>query len=791
MSSKLIYWVIFVVSALTLELEFLQTRIFSFILWHHFVYMVITVALLGYAAAGTLLSTIKRFKTMSDPEFFSIFLILFSTSIFISTKLAPLSTRNLFQLKPDFATIVKIAVSCLITMVPYLFSGFIIGGAFVRFPRKTSYLYFANLTGSATGCVAFVYLISLLGGDVLLVLSCYSALFLLLLLLKKEVQKYKRAIPFIVLWIIILAISPYFTSNSPEEHKQFFSMFSYDTVVEKTLWNPIARVDVISKHIQSPIKYIVMDGDAQAMLFSPALLKNKDIAPLRQMGYALLPRESERTLIIGAGGGFDTYYALKNGSQKIDAVEINHSTVKLVTGAYAGFLDHLFTKPGVNLYLEDGRSFVHNSRNQYDIINLFATDSLLALSVGAYVMADNYLYTTEAFCDYLTHLTDEGYLQISRWYNPQLPAESLRIFTTAFTALRKMGVQDPSSHIVVLEDFSGWTMHIIKRTLFTDEEKRKIASPALKQAKRYSVLYPEDITDQTNGPGNVFTEFSRKFLNGNEAEFYHAYPAKVKPVTDDSPFFYQFAKLSSYSKTVETADVYYDRIRGIWHLFVLSSLLIASLVLSAALIIAPLVVSRKKLSKNANPPFIVTFFLFIGLGFMLFEMAVIQKLVLFLGHPIYSMATVIPSLLAFAGLGSLASSRLKNLKLSIGIATALAGIAVILTPQVVALFSEPLMLLPLGAKIMVVILLTAPTGFILGIPFPTGLRVLNRDGGEDAVPWAWAVNGSASVISSVLAVIIAMQFGFHADIVIGGICYFGAATSAFLFLKSESNNSLS
>lgn len=665
---------IFVVSALTLELEFLQTRMFSFILWHHFVYMVITVALLGYAAAGTFLSTNKRLKEMSDAKFFSIFLILFSASIYVCTKLAPLSTRNLFQLTPDFATAVKIAISCLITMFPYLFSGFIIGGAFVRFPEKTSYLYFANLTGSALGCVAFVYLISVLGGDFLLILSCYIALFPLILLLKKELQKYKRAIPLVVFWVAILALSPYFTDVSPQEHKQFFHIFRDKTVVETTLWNPISRVDVISEHILSPRKHILMDGDAQAMLFSPDILKKTDIDPFRQLGYALLPGKSERTLIIGAGGGFDTYYALKNGSKKIDAVEINHSTVKLVKGTYANFLDNLFTKPEVNLYLEDGRSFVHKSRDKYDIINLFATDSFLALSVGAYVMADNYLYTTEAFYDYITHLTDGGYLQISRWYNPKLPAESLRVFTIAFTALRKMGVKDPSQHIVVIKNLSGWTMNIIKRTPFSNKEKRKIASASLKKEKRYSVLYPEDIADEATGNIEVFSEFSRKFLNGDEEEFYLAYLSNVKPVTDDNPFFYQFAKPSNYSKTVKSADSYYDRIRGIWHIFVLSSLLIASVVLSVVLIIAPLMVSGRKLSKNANPPFTVAFFLFIGLGFMLFEMAIIQKVVLFLGHPIYSMATVIPSLLAFAGLGSFYSSRFKNLKLSISIAATLAGI---------------------------------------------------------------------------------------------------------------------
>lgn len=787
MSHRTVFAIVFVVSALMLLLQFLQTRILSFALWHHFVYIVITMALLGMAASGTFLSVFVRLREGENLNFFFLSLIGFSISSWTATRFATFTINDIFSLSPNAKIVLGLIVTYTIAMVPYFFAGLAVVGSLTRFPKQASLLYCASLLGSGAGCLLFIAWIRLVGGPKLLVLTSLISLVPLFPWMRELSRVQKMTV---VPWLVFLNIALFLPENvwihriQPEAHKQYWKQFGERTRWEYAEWNPISRVDVISDAASPRLKHILMDGDAQAMLFNPETARRvfQGFGIDRNAAYVLLGRVPEEVLVIGAGGGLDVMLAAFNGTRHIDAVEINPTTARLVSETYAPHLDHLFSRPGVRLFVEDGRSFVRRSGKQYDVITMSATDSLLALSTGAYVMLDNYLYTKEAFVDYLNHLSEEGVVQIGRWFYAEKPRETLRIFSTALEACRANGYQDPASHIVVIRLREGGLGNVLfKKSPFTEEERQRLRRFCLEH--HIEILFPT--TGSRGGltqGSSPFVGLAEAFSQNEEKRFYRDYPFHVAPVHDDSPFFYQYAKWQGPSGG-RFLHVTYDKIRGIWHLFVLSVLLAHATILSFLFIWLPLMLRRKKgLGRLDINLFTVAYFLSIGFAFMFVELGMVQRFVLFLEHPIYSMAVVIPSLLFFAGLGSLFSHRVQARLGPVGTVAILSGCLVLSLCHGIGLVSDLLLPQPVGIRIAAVISLIAPLAFCMGIPFPLALRTVALSS-QETIPWAWAVNGSSSVVASIVAVVIAMQAGFTVLLQSAALFYLIAAVSSLFLMK--------
>lgn len=763
-------------SMLTLQLEFLQTRIYSFALWHHFVYIAVTMALLGFSASGTALFLSTTLKRLSDEKFYKFALLGFSLSSFLALKYSLLPVNNTFALAPNLNIALSLILTYTLSMIPYFFAGLIIGGALYRNPQLTGKLYFLNLVGSGLGCVSFVYLISIFGAGRLLALTS-----LLVLIPLFSWLKHKITIKVVVLtWALFLGVCLFFGETlrilkiTPEAHKQIRSIFKEHTKIEFTQWNPISRIDVISGPSNPLLKYVVMDGDAEAKLLPltgiDQMLKTSfggGGQADRNAAYLLLNRKPDRTLVIGAGGGFDVGTAILRGSLAVDAVEINPTTVWIATKLYAQHIDNIFSRDNVKLFNEDGRTFVRRSNKKYDIIMMFATDSLLALSTGSYVLLDNYLYTKEAFVDYFKHLSEPGFLQVGRWYAPNKPAETLRVFSTALEALKETGINDPVKNIAVINDVN-WASVIIKKTPITPVELIRLRQFC--DMCGFTMLFPETFSDPLGRLNNApFVELAESISSGTQNKFYLNYPFNVNPVSDDSPFFYQFDKLTTVSS--KQSNEANDCVRGVWYIFVLLSLLIQSIFFSSVFIFLPLLVSKKQYASGGQ--FSCLYFALLGTAFMFVEMSIVQKFVMFLGSPIYSMAVIIPVLLIFAGLGSLTSSgiRDRNLGFSIFVATITCGLTIILFQLLVPFISDIFLRQPIGIRIITVIISIAPFSFVMGFPFPLGLRLIGLHS-KETVPWAWAINGAFSVISSILATILAMQFGFRMVLITSAALYF-------------------
>lgn len=788
MQRKLYFGIILLFSALTLLLELLQTRILSVALWFHFVYIVITMALLGFAASGTMLATSAVLNKLNDLKFFSLCIVGFSISAFFSIKFAVLPIYDTFSLSPNPALVFSLIVSYTILMVPYFFAGLIIGGSFMRFKDSTNSLYFYNLVGSGLGCILFVFLIKFLGAAKLLVLVSLISVLPLALIIRKQTIYYKITM---LLWLIFMGIALFLPENFqlhkilPESHKQFWTWLP-NAQWEYTEWNAISRIDVISNRQYPREKYILMDGDAQAGLFDIGLVRGVSMEQGfvdRNVAYKLMRKAPEDVLIIGAGGAYDVILAILNGAHRVDAVEINPTTAHLISKTYSSHIGNIFQQPNVKLFVEDGRSFVRKAMKKYDIIMMCATDSVLALSTGAYVLSDNYLYTKEAFCDYLDHLSDNGFIQIGRFLYHTRPRETLRIFSTALEVCRDMGYPNPTSNIVVIAPTNSWADVIIKKRPFSEEERNKLKDFCSEH--NIKILFAEGIPPdqsfiETAAP---FSALAENFKNGQEKHFYQEYDYNVVPALDDKPFFYQYNKW--HAKIPKSfLHNYYDRIRGLWHIFILSSLLIHSLILSLFLIILPLIIHKRNFSIRPKLIFIIfLYFAAIGLAFMFIEMSIIQKFVLFLGSPIYSMAITLPAILIFAGLGSLFSARLRNnLSRYMFMATFLCGCIILAISIVIPYASKLFLSQALYIRILITIILIGIPAFFMGMPFPLGLRMISNEQNE-IIPWAWAINGSFSVIASILAIILAMQFGFKMVMSAGAFCYFIASLTSLFYLK--------
>lgn len=800
MTKRIVLLTVLIISALTLQLEFVQTRIFSFALWNHFVYIVITMALLGFAISGTCLSISSRLKRLTDAKFFVFCLLGFSFSSFFASRFAFLPVNNIFCISPSPKIIFGLITAYTLAMVPYFFAGLTIGGSFIRFPRITGTLYFFNLLGSGLGCLLFITLISPIGAPRLLIMTSLFVLAPLLTILK--IKRDRLLLLIIIPWFIFLVMGLLLREDSklhyikPDSNKQFNTLLKQYTKLEYTEWNPISRVDVISHAEHPTMKFILYDGDALAMFFNTALVNyliNDTRSPFalisRDTIYELLGRSPERSLIIGSGGGVDVLHAALRNARYIDAVEINPTTVRLTSQKYSSQIDNVFSAPNIKLFNEDGRSFVRKTKQKYDTIMMCGTDSLHALATGAYVLLDNYLYTKEAFVDYLNCLSDAGFIQIKRWSYPEKPREELRVFATAWEACRTVGIKDPVPNIVAVlessDQSSVQSMSIIfKKTPFTQEELGKLDQFCAQYG--YQVVFSKDIYNAsiTMNELSPFVELAKNFKNGTEREFYNRYPYKVAPVSDDSPFFYQYNRWHQRFDSKSLYD-YFDSVRGIWHIFVLSSLLIHAVVLSFLFVLLPFIICKTKLSDINTNLFTVTFFSLIGVSFMLLEMGIMQKFVLFLGNPIYSMSVVIPTLLIGAGLGSLFSERIKkNIAKFIFAAVLINGLMILFVASLIPSVSKLFLIAPISIRIIIVMITMFPLAFCMGFPFPLAIRIISSKS-QALVSWAWAINGSASVIASIVAIIMAMELGFNMVLITSAVGYIIAGLTVLFFLRRK------
>lgn len=770
-----LYFSVFIISFFGLLLEFLQIRIFSFQYWYHFVYFAITIAMLGIFFSGVIFALWRKLQQLPEIIFYSFCFLGFGMAASLGTFAITFLRGDFFQFWSDSANLFVLLLTSLTAMIPYVFLGLFLVKAWHHNSEFSGRIYFLNLLGSAGGILAYTLLLKPLGLNNLLLVLTGGSFIAAIILIAKSGFLWK----FIYFILVLLSVFSVFAIKIKPDKNKLYWWFYEKAIPVFSEWNPIARIDVI-KDGNSGSMTILNDGDAQSPLV-PADLKNlnKD-SPLdkmnhREPAYAARGRDKipDRVLVIGAGGGADVLTAYKYGAKNIDAIEINPTTARIVKENFSKLIGNIFRQKNVNLFIEDGRSFAERTQNKYDIIVIIGIDSLAALNSGAYMMAENYPYTIEAFKRYWDILNQDGVIQISRFYYPEAPRETLRVFTTFFEALRERGISNPAEHILVVAEKDAKTP-FGSVLVFKEPIKKQVLGNFnrwLKSNTGLSFVFP---MPEVNGSA-IFADFAKNFAENKESDFYDKYFYNIRPATDNKPFFFQYNKLNNLFKNtgIKNDVAYYNNIRQRWPVIVLFSLLI----ITSLIVLVVSIFLTKKIKPVQMSVLPIFYFSALGVAFMFLELSLIQKLVLFIRHPVYSMSVVIPFLLSGAGVGSFTIKKFKSktVFLAFSILPIVILAAMFLLSSRYALF---LLQLNFPSALLSVAISIFSIGFFMGIPFPVGLSKINREN----IPIAWSLNGGFSVIGSILAIILAMTIGFDFVMISSAIIY---ATALFCLIVWE------
>ena len=766
-------------SALLLELAL--TRLFSVVLFYHFAFLAISIALLGLGAGGVFAYLGKqRLAKFETRRLAAMLCAINSVAVFIVLEIVlhvPVS------LELSWTNFGKLTTLYLSAAIPFFFTGLLFSLIFARESRHIPRIYGADLAGGATACLAVVPLLNWIGGpNTVLFAGVMTAVASAIWAASSIARKTAGALSMALLLVI--------TANHSGRLIDVLyakGMFRDPAWVEFARWNAISRVEVDR---QGAAKTIVIDADASTSIMhadpqkwqGTVWQKNLMSAP---PALANVLRPNGEYAIIGPGGGVDVLRAVANGSPSVTGIEINPIIADtIMRGRYAQYAYHLYDRPEVHIHVTDGRSFVRNTRQHFDVVQMTLVDTWASTAAGAFALSENNLYTVEAFREYFEHLKSDGMIAITRWEFKQ-PREALRVVSVALEALHALGVSNPARNFMVVSegdlDSDGIPVVVIaKKSPFTREEEQAVEA----HLQSYPALVPLYLP---SAPGD--NPFSALIARNDPHTFAQTYAYNVAPVTDNAPFFFF---------TLKTAQILNEDLQqGIdWKVnlgvVVLGTVLIISLAAVLAFLVIPLALRGRRTKQRVLP---LLYFVAIGLGYILVEIAFIQRFVLFLGHPTYALTVVIFLLLLSSGAGSLVSRRWLSTTVQNWVPLTVITVAIFLYVLVLPAILVSLVGLSFTIKLLVSGMLLVPLGFAMGMPFPTGLRALASTPAsefpasasvqttalgtaceENAVEWAWAMNAASSVLGSVLAMVIAIHFGLTVTLACGAVAYLLALT---------------
>ncbi|MBI5166596.1 MAG: SAM-dependent methyltransferase [candidate division NC10 bacterium] len=777
---------ILLLSTATLALEVSLTRIFSVSLWYHFAFLVISLALLGFGASGSLLALCPALSRGELHRWLSDLSAAFAASLLFAYLLILALPLDPYLLFWDRLQLLFLFIYYLAWGVPFLAAGCALGLALTRLSREAGRIYASNLVGSAIGCLALVLAVPLFGGPGVLLLSALLALLASLSFgfRLSRLRLVALTLPSLALLFILLYFSPRLPLPISEYKGLRTTLTLPDARILFTEWSTVSRVDVIeSRYLRlAPGLSLLFRGEIPPQLglaidgegLSPITRFDGDVGTLAFTDYLSSSltyhlKEGPKVLILGPGGGLDILAALYHRARAIVAVELDPSVAKAVGERFTAFAGGLYRLPHVRVKVAEGRSFIRRGTERYDIIQISLLDSFAATAAGVSSLNENYLYTVEALQDYYTRLEPGGILSITRWLRLP-PRDEVRIFATALTALEELGLPRPREHLAFIRSWSSATI-LLKRDPFTPYELQKIRR--FSEERGFDLVYlpdlrPEELNRFNRLEEPYYNQVVKKLLDKEgRGEFYRNYLFDIEPAIDDKPFFFHFFKWKSLGFLLTSLGRQHLPL-GEWGYLVLLAALAQALLASSLLVLLPLMFRRGLPHGGARA---LLYFAALGLGFIFIEIALIQKFVLFLGHPTYALTVILFSLLLFSGIGSYLSGILP-IRPWRRVSAAIAGISLL---TLVYLWALPLLFRTLIGedlpwRVLLAVLLLGPLGLLMGVPFPSGIEILGRDS-PGLIPWAWGINGSASVIASILAILIAVSWGFRAVLALAALIY--------------------
>jgi spermidine synthase len=776
-----------VLSAGALGYEILLMRLFSIVQWHHYAYMIISLALLGYGASGTVLTLTQHWLLPRFAVAFMSAAVLFGLTAVGSFALAQHVPFNPLEVIWDPHQWGYLLVLYLLLCVPFLCAATGIGLALVRLRAHVGRLYQADLLGAGSGALGMLLALGLWSPSVCLTLlgSVGFVAAALAGLDRTAAQPWWLLLALLLCSLALPGLWPqaWITPRMSEYKGLSQALRVPETEILSERSSLLGVLTVVRSPLR-PFRYApdlslasVAEPPAQLGLFtdgeSLSVITRYDgrREPLAYLDdlpaalpYHLLARP--RVLIVGAGGGIEVLQARYHQARTIDAVEINPHVVDLVQRVHADFAGHLYSAPDVRLHVSEARGFVAASREQYDLIQVTLFDSLSAAAAGVYALNESYLYTVEALQTYFGHLRSGGLLTMTRWLKLP-PRDSLKLFATALTALERSGVRHPEQQLALVHGWQTVTL-LVKHGAFTPHDL--VTLQAFCAARSFDVAYypgmPVALTNRENAlEGPSLFESAMALVSPDRTDFLRRYKYDITPATDDRPYFFHFFKWRALPEILTLR-----RQGGFslleWGYLLLIAALLQATVVSIVLIVLPLWRLRRQKATPGQQSRIGVYFTALGLAFLCMEIAFMQRFVLFLSHPLYATAVVLSAFLMFAGLGSGYAAQLTRRAPTVQhhgrpIALAVAGIVgvAVLDLVLLELLVQQGLGWPTATKITLALVLIAPLAFCMGLPFPLGLACVASHR-PAMLPWAWGINGCASVLSAILATVLAIHYGF-------------------------------
>lgn len=781
-------------STALLLLEVSLTRLFSFTIWYHFAYLTISVALLGFGASGALVAAFPApFRRHGSR------LLVAATGLAGICTIAALVGLGSFPV--DLADVtrnpMRFASSLLVYYVavglPFLLAGFAIAVPFAAYPQFMGRLYFWDLLGAAFGCVAAVALVGWLGVPGLIVAAAGLLVGASALLARSSgVRAASLALGLGAVGLLVFAEPlggavplTVTASKKPagfdDSDRPGFSKWTALNRVDAAGWDAPNRGTFWGraglKHgYRGPIPRvgaITYDGSNGSNIY-PFSGSFDDFAMLQhhilRTPYVVLERP--KVLVIGVGGGIDMMNAIAQGASHVTGAELQPETVKLLSERLRDFTGGFYDRPDVELLAGEGRHFVRKTDERFDLIQITAVDTFAAQATGAYILAESYLYTTDAMHDYFARLEDDGMVSLvvgDLTFPDTLPPLGSRLALIARTALEEAGAESPQDHLAVIgvPSRNGRSISqsiLVKKRPFTDAELRRLRR--FTRDNGFQMLYPPG---RGPGPSPRLVQLLRADGPGLRSvlddEFF-----RLDPVSDRDPFYYNVGKWANFTSVRGTFAIFPGSFVG---QLVLVLMLVQATLLGGAAILLPLARGAREGLEAPGVVSYLAYFLALGVGFMFIEISFVQSFVLFLGSPTYALSVTIFSLLLFSSLGSLLSTRVAD-RPEWALRRLGPAIAVIVVVYAFGLpwFFEALLHLDLAVRIPIAVVAQLPIGLTLGMFMPLGVACVSREHPR-LVPWAWGINGVGSVVGTTLAVILAMAWGFTSVALIAAGLYAG------------------
>jgi hypothetical protein len=780
------------VSATLLMIELALTRIFSVVMYYHFAFLAISIALFGLSASGVFAYLGRKWLDRRDLRS----LLSGEAVIYAATTIVALFflVRLRVGLNYSRQNLLLMLTIYALAALPFFTGGLVITLAIARQSSRVNSVYAADLTGAAAGCLILIPLMNRLGAPGVVLTAAVMAIAAAILFAVPAARVRMATIGAVLLGVSLAG--------------QLSGRASFDVVDTKghrtdrilfAKWNSFSRIGVyerthgdwsLSPTYRGPLpdtRYMDIDSAAS----TPILALAPDLSNVQYLKYELTAlayhlktrdsgfgtRDSDpnpesqtpnpdgfRALVIGPGGGRDLVSALVFGAGHIDGVEINPIIANdVMRGQFHEFSGGIYTHPRVRIVVDDGRSFVRRTPDRYDVIQASLVDTWAATAAGAYTLTENTLYTVEAFDDYLDHLTDDGVLTMTRWV-----FDGLRLISLAQAAAEKRGWSIADR--VAIVRYQRVATFLFKRAPFTARELTTLHD--VSERLGFEVLYaPSDedakpIEDE-DVDGTSTADYARLVRAADPQQFYAGFHSDIRPTTDDRPFFFHTTKLENQFSVAFGRSMLFGN-----GLSALLTLLGISAALVVLFVLGPLAIAGRGAGHPRGWFAWLVYFGALGAGFMLIEVAILQRFVLLLGHPVYSLTVTLFSLLLGTGLGAAWSRRFDQQSLRRTGAIALVVVAAIAVVVVVAVtplidwavpFARP-------TRMMIAVAMLVPIGLALGIPMPTGIRLLSSRA-PDMVAWAWGMNGALSVLGATLAIFIAMNWGFQVTLLAASATY--------------------